>query len=114
MKESKVVFHISQIEKWGMLLGNIKNLFNDLGREHVSVTIVANGNSVNAYVGEDQKIIDKVNEFSKMGANFTACKNSLAAFEIDKDQLPKGVSVVSAGVSELIKKQSEGCAYIKV
>jgi intracellular sulfur oxidation DsrE/DsrF family protein len=50
---------------------------------------------------------------SQLGVQFVACRNSLVGNKIDEKVLPGFVKVVPAGVTELIKKQSEGYAYIK-
>lgn len=47
------------------------------------------------------------------GVTFHACSNAMRANKIVKEQLPKDVVVVSAGVLDLIELQAEGYAYIK-
>ena len=57
--------------------------------------------------------INKMLLTSKLGVHFIACRNSLVGNKIDEKLLPNFVEVVPSGVTELIKKQAEGYAYIK-
>jgi intracellular sulfur oxidation DsrE/DsrF family protein len=113
----KVIFHINESEKWSTVLVNVNNLIKDLGKDDVMVEIVANGYAVIDYEfdinNEHNETIDKMLSASKLGVQFIACRNSLAGNKIDEKLLPSFVTVVPAGVTELVKKQSEGYAYIK-
>lgn len=112
----RVVFHINEMEKWPVLLGNVTNLLKDMGKE-VEVRVLANGPSVKAYA--DPETIEKMKVLAEQGVRFLACRNSLKAFCsggdlcIDESSLPGFVDVVPAGVSELTRLQAEGFAYIK-
>ncbi|MNE94913.1 DsrE/DsrF-like family protein [compost metagenome] len=44
---------------------------------------------------------------------FVACNNALKANFISKEALPSFVTIVPAGVLELVNKQHEGYSYIK-
>jgi uncharacterized protein len=117
MRGYKVIFHINESEKWSTVLANVNNLIKDLGKDDVIVEIVANGYAVMDYVfdinNKYNEIIDKMLSTSKLEVQFIACRNSLVGNKIDEKLLPSFVKVVPAGVTELIKKQSEGYAYIK-
>ncbi|NLI89127.1 MAG: hypothetical protein GX366_01770 [Epulopiscium sp.] len=114
MKKFKVVFHISDPNKWNILLANISNILDDMGAENIEVNAIVNGGAVKEYIGDsDSRIISKINDLSQKGAKFMACNNALVANGLDKELLPRVVKVVPAGVSELTKKQFEGYAYIK-
>ncbi len=44
---------------------------------------------------------------------FVVCKTSLKGLGIDENNIPKFISVVPAGVTELARKENEGYAYLK-
>jgi uncharacterized protein len=117
MEKYKVVFHINESNKWSTLLANVNNLIKDLGKDNVIVEVVANGTAVSDYVSDsnkdDNNLINKVSEAINFGVKFLACKNSLASNKIDERLIPEFITVIPAGVTELVKKQAAGYGYIK-
>jgi hypothetical protein len=113
----KVLFHVNEMERWSVTLGNIKNLFIDVGEQGADVVVLANGGSVAAY-GEPE-IIALIQELSDKGATFIACRNSLKKLCsssdvcVNENALPHFIKVVPAGITELIKRQAAGYAYVK-
>jgi hypothetical protein len=55
----------------------------------------------------------RIRHLAKQGVKFLVCANLLKHLEIPTDELAPGVEIVPAGVSELVKKQSDGWAYIR-
>lgn len=117
MEKYKVVFHVNESNKWSALLANVKNLIKDLGQGNTTIEVVANGVAVVDYVlnmeKDNNNFINKVGDAANNGVKFIACRNSLAGNKIDEILLPSFITIVPAGVTELIKKQAEGYAYIK-
>ena len=48
-----------------------------------------------------------------MKLSITFCANSIKHLEISVDELVPEAEIVPAGVSELVKKQNDGWAYIR-
>jgi intracellular sulfur oxidation DsrE/DsrF family protein len=117
MERLKVLFHVNEKEKWTAALGNITNLIKDVGEGSVDVLVLANGPSVAAYA--DAEKIETMEGLSEKGVKFLACRNSLKkmcsdrVICIDENNLPPFVGVVPAGITEIIKRQHEGYAYVK-
>lgn len=117
MSTLKVLFHVNEVERWDVAFGNITNLINDVGEGNVDVAVLANGHAVAVYADADK--VEKMKDFSEKGVKFLACRNSLkklcsgGAVCISEENLPAFVSVVPAGITEIIKKQHEGYAYVK-
>ncbi len=117
METLKVLFHVSEPDRWKVALGNITNLIKDVGEGNVDVEVLANGPSVSAYV--DSELIDIMKGLAEKNVRFVACRNSLKKMCaddiicIDEDKLPSFIEVVPAGITEIIKKQAEGYAYVK-
>ncbi|MCO7176959.1 DsrE family protein [Sporolactobacillus kofuensis] len=104
-----VIFHIDEEEKWPLLLGNVKNLRAE--RMDTEIEVLANAAAVKNY--QHGAFNDQMRNLNNQGVQFVACQNALNAQHILKEDLPEFVSVVPAGIAELVKKQSSGYAYIK-
>lgn len=115
MPEYKVIFHIDEINKWKLLLGNVSNLLNGIDNEELYIEILANSEAVK-YYDTNQDLDTDINTMESLnnkGVKFVACNNALMAYNIKKDNIIRFVDTVPAGVVELVKKQSEGYVYIK-
>ena len=110
----KVIFHVDEMSKWGLVLGNTRNLIAALADKDLSVEILANSEAVKFLVLKDQvaENTDALTALSKT-VRIVACNNALRAFKIDPASLYDFVTVVPAGVAELVLRQHEGYAYIK-
>lgn len=115
MSEYKVIFHIDEINKWKLLLGNVINLLNGVDNEKLYIEVLANSEAVKYYdTNQDLDAdINAMESLNKKGIKFVACNNALMAYDIKKDNIIHFVDIVPAGVVELVKKQSEGYVYIK-
>jgi uncharacterized protein len=115
MHKYHVVFHLDEPSKGrtDQVLRNIENLLNDLGKDDVEVELVANGAGVKALVDGPESHAVQVQKLVDLGVNFVACSHSLSMLDINREALLKSVEVVPAGVSELVKKQAQGWAYIR-
>ncbi|GAB4414152.1 MAG: DsrE family protein [Thermodesulfovibrionales bacterium] len=117
MGKLRVLFHVNEVDRWDVAIGNIVNLIKDAGVDNVDVVVLANGPSVAAYV--DAEKVAAMKGLSEKGAKFFACGNSLkkmcseGSVCISEENLPSFVTVVPAGITEIIKKQHEGYAYVK-
>lgn len=115
MKEYKVIFHIDEMHKWKLLLANVTNLLNGFVDEKLHVEVLANAEAIK-YFDTTQDLDADVNSMTMLKENevkFLACNNALNACGIKSDALYQFVEIVPAGVVELVKRQSEGYAYIK-
>lgn len=132
MDNLKVLFHVNEPERWQRTLLNIINFLNDVGQENVDIEVVANGAAVSAYANANKcqiaessseiehscgiasgDLLEQMNKLTKMGVRFVACRNSLRMKSLDEKMIYSYVTVVSAGITEIVKKQAEGYAYIK-
>ncbi len=139
MEKLKVVFHVNEPGRWDMTLLNIRRLLLDVGEEAVDIVVMANGPAVTAYTDKDRLAVMK--PFSKRGINFLVCRNSIKEicpggdvcmlddpksricinkkgyiFKdvcIAEDALHSFIKIVPAGITEIIKRQAEGYAYVK-
>jgi intracellular sulfur oxidation DsrE/DsrF family protein len=124
----KLLVHVNEPERWLIALGNITNFLNDVGDENAIVLVVANGAGVRGYVGEQVKTevqgeacvlggapanLQTMRILSNRGVTFMACSKALEAQGINTGEIPEFVRVIPAGMTEMVKRQMEGFAYIK-
>lgn len=109
----RVIFHVSDRLRWDRALLNATNLLLDAGAENVEAEILANGPAVAAYTGEKADLLLRMEDLSRSGVKFLACRNALRMQGIAEETLPHFVTVVPAGVTVLATRQREGYAYIK-
>ncbi|QEN06856.1 hypothetical protein EXM22_02175 [Oceanispirochaeta crateris] len=111
--QMKVVFHIDENDKWNLLLSNVKNLINELSDKTFEIEIVANSVAVKEYLIKNSLFSKELKDLSEKGIHICACLNSLKGMQIEQDDIFEFITIVPAGVKELIDKQLCGYAYIK-
>ncbi|MDT2755949.1 DsrE family protein [Enterococcus asini] len=102
----KVVFHVDEVAKWSEAKKNIHNL--KVASPTMQIVLLINGAAITGLLDPEQQ------EFIETGeAEIHACRNALRGFKIEEERLPAKVTVVPAGVLDLVKLQHLGYAYIK-
>jgi len=127
MNGLKVLFHINDSSKWQIVLVNITNFLNDVGQDNANIEVMINGEAVSifknrcllarddglCYGSTNGLLLEQMKKLSEVGVNFVVCRNALKGQFIDEDSLPDFVTVVPVGITEIVRKQAEGYAYIK-
>lgn len=115
MDPYRVIFHIDEgaIRRANMVLHNIQNLIDDLGPDNVEVALLANGEGVKALLRSPNVHKRQISKLAQQGVQLLACRNSLRFMGLGEDDVLEAVVIVPAGVSELVKKQADGWAYIR-
>ncbi len=115
MKKYKVVFHIDEgtNARAELVFNNIENLIADVGQEDVEIELVSNSEGVRIFLGTPGQHASRIETLAAKGVRLVACANSLRKLGFAPDSLFNHVEVVSSGVSELVKKQTDGWAYIR-
>ena len=115
MGEIKVIFHVDELDKWKLSLKNVSNLLHAVDVEKCNIEVLANSEAVKFYIAnvDLNSEITGMKELNSKGVKFVACNNALNSYSIKKEDLIECVDIVPVGVLELIKKQTEGYAYIK-
>ncbi len=109
----KVVFHIDEMEKWGLVIANVRNLLNGIEITESEIEIVANSKAVMRYVKNQENEESIFEELSRIGVQIVACNNALNSLKIERETIYPYVRIVPIGVKEIIEKQQKGYAYIK-
>jgi hypothetical protein len=111
---TKVVFQVSDGDaaKWNLTLNNAKNAQEALGASKVQIEIVAYGPGI-GMLKDDSTVANRVSEAVQSGIEVVACENTMKGQKLTKADMNKSVGYVGSGVVELMKRQSEGWAYIR-
>ena len=113
-KTHKVIFQVSDADpaKWNLALNNAKNVQDDLGKDNVTVEIVAYGPGLGMLKAESvagNRIADAMGA----GVAVVACENTMFNQKLTRDAMLPKIGYVKAGVVELMLKQQEGYSYIR-
>lgn len=114
IKKQKVVFQVSDgdPQKWSLALNNARNVQQELGRDNVDVEIVAYGPGI-GMLKLESPLATRVDEAKQANIEIVVCENTMKAQKLGKDDMLPNVGYVPAGVTELMKKQQQGYAYIR-
>lgn len=115
MDQYKVIFHVDEMDKWKLVLANVRNLLDALEGNELSIEILANSEAVKYLIVSSQtnESSHTLRELAKDKVDFVVCNNSLKTYDIDPSVLFPFSSIVPSGVAELTLKQKVGFAYIK-
>lgn len=110
----KAVFQVSDNDpaKWNLALNNVRNVQEDLGAEATELEIVVYGPGI-AMLKADSAVAARVAAALKAGVKVVACENTMRNQKLTYADMLPAIGYVQAGVTELMKKQREGWAYIR-
>lgn len=113
-KRQGIVIQVSDNDpaKWNLALNNAKNLQDDVGAANVDIEIVAYGPGI-GMLKLESPTGSRITDAAKAGIKVTACENTMRGQKLTKDDMLAGISYVPAGVTEIMKKQHEGWAYLR-
>lgn len=113
-KRQKIVIQVSDNDpvKWNLALNNAKNLQDDVGAANVDIEIVVYGPGIGMLKLESpagSRIADAMTAHVKV----IACENTMRGQKLTRDDMLTAISYVPAGVTEIMRRQSEGWAYLR-
>ncbi len=111
----KLVFQVSDENtgKWRTALSNAKNVQAELGADKVIIEIVVYGAGL-GMLTFDSPVGSEVAEAISAGVQFVACENTMKGKHLTRDDMLPSLSYTPAAVVEIMRKQQEGYAYIKL
>jgi uncharacterized protein len=106
---------------WDMPVGDTAQqrvLFNQVNNvlaaaPDTKIEVVLHGNAVYAFLKDTGYFKPQIASLYKKGIVFAVCNNSLKKRNIDPARVVPEAIIVPVAVLEIVKKQEEGCAYIK-
>lgn len=110
----RVLFHLDEADraKHESVLRNIRNLLDDLGADKTQVELVTHGQGLDLLTGQTDQG-ERVRELIEQGVTVAACNNTLRERHIPAERLLPGVTIVSSGVGELVRREAEGWLYVR-
>lgn len=118
-KIHKVVFEVAidGAEQWLGALRNVENVQKALGAKSTRIEVVSHGKGLGMLlaktVSTNPDMKATLEKLHATGVIFAVCENTMNKMQISKDQLVPLATTVDSGVSEVIRKQEAGYAYIK-
>lgn len=110
----RVVVQVNEEDgrKWTTILGNLRNIQAELGRDKVAITVVAIGGGLGMLKADSVAANDVIDALAA-GVRFIACGNSMQALHIPTDDLVERVEVAKAGYVEIMRLQQQGWSYLR-
>jgi uncharacterized protein len=114
--DSKVVYHLADLDKVDFVLGNIRNHFDGMGGPNkVTVALVVHG-PLKAFRSTDAAgdVSKRTDELSKSGLQMHACSNTMRAMNLTLNDLLPGFVIADKGaVVRIAELQSQGFIYLR-
>ena len=120
MKKHRVVLDIGieGADKWEAVFRNIDNLRADLGANSVEIEGVIHGKAwpllVRPEKGGAPEFHPKVEAAIRSGVKLVLCENTMKRNKIEKADVLPYAATVSSAIGELVRKQTDGWAYLKL
>lgn len=113
-KRQKIVIQVSDNDpaKWSLALNNAKNLQEDVGAANVDIEIVAYGPGI-AMLKLESPVGSRIADAMTDKVKVIACENTMRGQKLTRDDMLTAISYVPAGVTEIMRRQSEGWAYLR-
>ena len=113
--KAKVVYHLSDPDKVGFVLNNIRNHIDGVGGpENVRIVLVMHGPVIKSFADIDavDKTRNAVKQLQGDGVEIDVCTNSLKSFDLTMDEmLPGLVEAKNGGVVRIAEFQGEGSVF---
>ncbi len=115
----KVVFEVAidGAEKWEGALRNVENVQKSLGVKTTKIEVVAHSKGIGMLLAKtaeaNPELKATLEKLHASGVVFAVCENTMKKMQVTKQQLVPLATTVDSGVSEVIRKQEAGYAYIK-
>jgi intracellular sulfur oxidation DsrE/DsrF family protein len=115
--KAKVVYHLSDADKVGFVLGNIRNHFDGMGGpDKVAIVLVIHGPPLKAFraASANPDVTQRTAELVKAGLELDACIHSMKGLNLSLNDLLPGFAVAErGGVVRIAELQGQGYAYLR-
>ena len=111
----KVVFELTSnsTETWEGVLNNVENLQKSLGKDSLTIEVVAHSKGIVFLKSNNEQFRDRMAALSQKNVIFAACENSMRKNNLSKQDLLSFVTTVDSGVGEVVRKEEAGWSYLK-
>jgi intracellular sulfur oxidation DsrE/DsrF family protein len=112
----RVVMHLNSSDEKVQrgALNNIRNLYQEVGREHVRVEVVVHGAGLSLLTKRDSALAPELAQLkTAYDVEFTACSNTMKSMNLTRNDLIDQVDRTVPAIVRLMELQEEGWIYIK-
>lgn len=112
----RVVMHMNSSDEriQHKALNNIRNLYQEVGRERLQVELVAHGDGIGLLTKSTTDFREELARLkADFGVQYTACSNTMKAAKLTRDDLIEEVGDTVPAMVRLMERQEQGWAYIK-
>jgi intracellular sulfur oxidation DsrE/DsrF family protein len=114
-ERQKVAYHLSDLDKVGFVLGNIKNHYEGTGGK-VDIVLVVHGPALAAFKSKSASaaISSRMSSLVRDGLSPHACANTMHGMDVALTDLLDGFHAAeTGGVVKLAELQRQGYAYLR-
>jgi len=94
------------------ILWNAINLQKFYGIDNVQIAIIAYGAGMKALYAKDSPVAERVRSQLQYGIEYVACANTMETTHRKASELIPGVTVVTAGIAEIVERKLQGWIYV--
>jgi intracellular sulfur oxidation DsrE/DsrF family protein len=95
------------------VLSNVVNIQKFYGQDNVKIAVVAYADGLHALYKRSSPVLDRIKSLLHYDVEFVACGNTLTATKRHAKELIPGVTVVRAGIPEIVERSLQGWVYIR-
>ncbi len=115
-RSHRVVIHLNSSDEGAQhkVLNNIRNLYQEVGRERLQLELVAHGEGLSLLTKATTPFREELARLkAEFGVHYTACSNTMKAAKLTRDDLIAEVEETVPAMVRLMERQEQGWAYIK-
>jgi intracellular sulfur oxidation DsrE/DsrF family protein len=109
----KLLIHISDRDKWLSVLNQVARLMEESDKDDLEIVIIADVFAGAGCIACNKPLEQQMRNFVEADQKLLVCEESLRCLRIPLKSLPDFIQTVPNGLSEIIKRQSEGFHYVK-
>ncbi|NMP21885.1 hypothetical protein HIJ39_05905 [Sulfobacillus sp. DSM 109850] len=94
-----------------MVLRNIVNLMHEM--PDLFIELVVHGAGLSLAVATETTLKDEIADLQDKGVTIAVCQNTMQAQNLTASDLLPGMTMVRAGIAEIVRRQQEGFSYVK-
>ena len=89
----------------------IDKVLSDIGEEKLKIVVVAYEDGIHALLANNNETSQLLTKLANRGVTFKACRISMNAWNLKKEEFPLEVEFVPAGAAAVIRHQMDGYKY---
>ncbi|XPV76213.1 MAG: DsrE family protein [Desulfovibrio sp.] len=110
------LFHVDMADEaiQGLAYNNVLNYLAAIEDQPARIVMVFNGTAVQFLKDNEKPALQELaQQVLAKNVEIRACRNALQKFGVKPEELMEGITIIPAGILELVKLQRENLAYIK-